>query len=137
MGKNGRLKISRERSGLTQEDLAEKMGVSQSYIGSLEKNKEFSVKKAKEIALILGIDWKWLYYGDNSDIQDTVPNNVKEAEVEYLRSILEQKDKMLLDKERTISDKEEIIQLLKEKLDSKSKDNIKSNAGAVPGKLKQ
>lgn len=71
MTKNSRLKIAREKIGMSQHDLASKLPlnkdgnpINQSYIAQLEKGKGFSLKRAKEISQILGIDYDWLFFGN-------------------------------------------------------------------------
>jgi transcriptional regulator with XRE-family HTH domain len=71
MTKNERLKIARQNSGLSQEELASKLGVNQTYIANLEKDKGFSLKKAREIGLILGIDGEELFTGNKKVITST------------------------------------------------------------------
>lgn len=63
------LKISyyRKRVGLTQEDLAERVGVSTSYIGMIEApgvNKSASLKTLYKIAVALGVPPYKLFQGD-------------------------------------------------------------------------
>lgn len=63
------LKISyyRKRVGLTQEDLAERVGVSTSYIGMIEApgvNKSASLKTIYKIAVALGVPPYKLLQGD-------------------------------------------------------------------------
>lgn len=63
------LKISyyRKRTGLTQEDLAERVGVSTSYIGMIEApgvNKSASLKTLYKIAVALGVPPYKLFQGD-------------------------------------------------------------------------
>ena len=63
------LKISyyRKRAGLTQEDLAERVGVSTSYIGMIEApgvNKSASLKTLYAIATALGVPPYKLLQGD-------------------------------------------------------------------------
>lgn len=72
MSKNSRLRLSREKSGLSQQELADKMPVNskgnrvtQSYIAQLEKDKGYSLKQAKEFARILNTSAEWLYFGNN------------------------------------------------------------------------
>ena len=57
MRKNEALKKARIASGMSQEELAAKLGVKQAYVAALESNKNFSVKKAMQIANHLDIDW--------------------------------------------------------------------------------
>lgn len=66
MTKNFRLKQARERKGLSQDELASKMGTSQAYISGLERDKAFSFKTAKKLAEILECDADELYFGDNN-----------------------------------------------------------------------
>ena len=56
MRKNEILKNERVKSGLSQEELAEKMNATQSYIAALESNKNFSRKKAIALADALSIN---------------------------------------------------------------------------------
>lgn len=72
MNKNSRLKLAREKSGFSQQELADKMPVNnkgnrvtQSYIAQIEKDKGYSLKQAKEFAKILNTSANWLYFGNN------------------------------------------------------------------------
>lgn len=56
------LRNCRERCGLTQENLAEKSGISRQMVGHLETGKANpSVKTAMVIADILGFEWTMFY----------------------------------------------------------------------------
>lgn len=58
------LRSYREQSGFTQENLAEKAGISRQMIGHLETGiANPSVKTARVIANILGFEWT-LFYGN-------------------------------------------------------------------------
>jgi len=89
MKKNDALKKARLNIGLSQEELAEKLGVKQSYIAAIESNKNFSAKKAMEIAEILGIDWRDLTVedesGDAGDKKVIKPNAVLVGDFDYPR----------------------------------------------------
>lgn len=63
MSKNSRLKRSREYVGLSQDQLAEKIGSTRGYIAQIEKDKPFSYKKTVQLAQALGIDPDWLESG--------------------------------------------------------------------------
>lgn len=84
MTKNLRLKESRIKSGLNQEQFAEKLGVKTSYVTMLENGKGFSFKKAMELAKVLGVDAQWLYFDDketNHNIsreKENLSRNLKE-----------------------------------------------------------
>lgn len=67
MTKNERLKEARLKSGKSQDELATILGVSQAYIGGLERDQAFSLKKAKAIGNALGVSGEWLYFGDEND----------------------------------------------------------------------
>ncbi len=63
------LRELREKNKMTQEDLAEKVGVTRQYIGMLEassKNVSPSVETAKKIATALGFDWV-LFFEDEKE----------------------------------------------------------------------
>ncbi len=67
------LKISyyRKRTGLTQEELAERVGVSTSYIGMIEApgvNKSASLKTLYRIATTLGVPPYKLHQNDSSNV---------------------------------------------------------------------
>lgn len=66
MTKNLRLKDARIKSGLSQSDLAKKLGVNPQYINMLEDNKGYSYKKAKELSEILNVSADWLFFGRNN-----------------------------------------------------------------------
>lgn len=64
MTKNERFKDARLKSGKSQQEIADLIGVSQAYIAGIEKKQAFSLKKAKLLAPLVGIDGEWLYFGD-------------------------------------------------------------------------
>nr|WP_252383118.1 helix-turn-helix domain-containing protein [Escherichia coli] len=74
-----RLKIGREKAGMSQAQLAEKIGLSQQSVAKIENGETLQPRKIKEIAKVLGVSQKWLQLGieDNASIPDLV---VKEAE---------------------------------------------------------
>lgn len=74
MTKNERLKAARVKSGLSQEELAVKMGVNQAYVGNLESSKGFSLKKARQIAEFLGADGDHIYFGEGKYGNEKVIN---------------------------------------------------------------
>lgn len=52
------LEQKRKERGLTQQDMADKIGVSRQYYNELEnKKRQPSVTAAKKIAQILGLEW--------------------------------------------------------------------------------
>ena len=55
-----KLREMRKRKGLTQKELAEKIGVSESYICQVENGKMISIKKLDKLAKILGCEAKEL-----------------------------------------------------------------------------
>lgn len=55
-----RLKERRKKKDLTQKELAEKIGVSESYICQIESGKMVSIRKLDELAQALGCDLKEL-----------------------------------------------------------------------------
>jgi len=54
MNIGSKLKARRRQMGLTQLELAEKIGVSESYICQIEKGKVMSLKKLSQLAKALG-----------------------------------------------------------------------------------
>lgn len=67
MTKNDRVRIARERSGISQEDLAIFMEVTQPYIAGIEKNKGFSIKVARKLSKFLGVSAEWIMFGDDGN----------------------------------------------------------------------
>ena len=55
-----KLKEMRKNKGLTQKELADKIGVSESYICQIESGKMMSIRKLDELAQVLRCDLKEL-----------------------------------------------------------------------------
>jgi len=55
---SSKLKIMRNKQGLTQLELAKKIGVSESYICQIENGKMISIKKLDKMAKALGCEPK-------------------------------------------------------------------------------
>jgi len=64
MNKNLRLKETREKKRLTQEELANKIGVFPSYIAALETRKAYGFKTAEKLAKALETTVDWLLDGE-------------------------------------------------------------------------
>lgn len=62
-----RIKMARERAGLTQQELADKVGVSQTTIMYLENGRNKSSSKIVDIANALKVDSRWLANGVESN----------------------------------------------------------------------
>lgn len=58
-----RLKSERDRAGLTQPELAQRVGIRQSFIGALETGAQKNSGFLPEIAHALGVDAYWLKTG--------------------------------------------------------------------------
>ncbi|MCA7953886.1 helix-turn-helix domain-containing protein [Burkholderia seminalis] len=65
-----RLKWARLRAGLSQEQLGDKAGVSQSTIGNLEAGTRSSARRLPQIADILGVNALWLAEGEGKPTPD-------------------------------------------------------------------
>ncbi|HBC1013212.1 TPA: helix-turn-helix transcriptional regulator [Escherichia coli] len=74
-----RLKIGREKAGMSQAQLAEKVGISQQSVAKIENGETKQPRRIKEIAKILNVSQKWLQLGveDSGSFLEFV---VKEAE---------------------------------------------------------
>jgi len=74
-----RLKIAREKAGLSQAQLAEAIGLSQQSVAKIENGETLQPRKIKEIAKALDVSQKWLQLGieENASFSDYV---VEEAE---------------------------------------------------------
>lgn len=53
---SSKLKMRRTQQGLTQMELAKKIGVSESYICQIENGKMISIKKLEKLAKVLGCE---------------------------------------------------------------------------------
>lgn len=73
MTKNLRLKEARLKAGLTQKQLADQLGVKQSYIAKVEGSDDFSPAQAQKIGEILGVSGEWIFHGDIEG--DNITNN--------------------------------------------------------------
>ena len=54
-----RLKSEREKAGMSQAQLAEKIGLSQQSVAKIENGETQQPRKIKEIAKVLGVSQKW------------------------------------------------------------------------------
>jgi len=67
------LKIQRKKRGLTQQQLAELVGVDRTLISKIESGAATpSVTTAKKIAAVLGFDWVKFFEDDSNDEQKVV-----------------------------------------------------------------
>lgn len=67
-----RTKISREKIELSQQQLADKVGVSQQSIAKIENGETLQPRKIKQLADALGVTVNWLQFGDlDGNGQDT------------------------------------------------------------------
>jgi len=58
-----RFKFARENAGLSQDDLAVKVGVTQQSIAKIENGITLQPRKIKELAISLGVSQQWLQLG--------------------------------------------------------------------------
>lgn len=66
--KNDRLTLMREKAGITQGELANRIGVTQSAIAYYESGKrEPSVQVAIKIAQYFGVSVEWLFFANKND----------------------------------------------------------------------
>lgn len=96
------LKFYRKQSGLTQEKLAEKIGMSTSYIGDMEARERFpSAETIDKIADVLDIPVSTLFYERSSP--QNVKDNFEKIYGKTLKSEL---------KERLLKDVDEVLDLI-------------------------
>lgn len=76
-----RLKLARETKGLSQQQLADRVGVSQSTIGNLEAGTRQSARKLPQIADALGVNALWLSEGRGPMALTTDAINVRPVEI--------------------------------------------------------
>lgn len=75
-----RIRITREKAGLSQQQLAEKVGVSQQAVAKIERGDTIQPRKIKQLALCLGVSVNWLQYGDVEENAEESGLIVKEWE---------------------------------------------------------
>lgn len=76
-----RFKFARENAGLSQEDLAVKVGLTQQSIAKIENGITLQPRKIKELALSLGVSQQWLQLGieENAVLSNYVVQESEEA----------------------------------------------------------
>lgn len=75
-----RVRIARERARMSQQQLADKVGVSQQSIAKIERSDTVQPRKIKQLALALGVNVHWLQYGDIEENAEDIGLIVKEWE---------------------------------------------------------
>lgn len=130
MAMTDKIRELREAKGWSQEVMAEKMGIATSNYARLERGEvKLDWDKLQQIANIYKIDLVQLVEAENkglviqqtlsfqSDIQDNNKNysSMPEElvfEIEKLKLIIQHKDELLAQKDRELTAKEKIIELL-------------------------
>lgn len=88
-----RVRKLRKERGLTQEQLSEKVGLSEVYYGLAERGKGFKLKTLVKICNILDTNLNYLLCGiENKNEDNEIHNLIKEADSEkayYLEQIIE------------------------------------------------
>lgn len=76
-----RLKIAREKAGLSQAQLGEKIGLSQQSVAKIENGETRQPRKIKEIAVALGVSQTWLLLGmdENGSLENFIVEEVEET----------------------------------------------------------
>ncbi len=79
-----RLKIAREKKGMSQAQLAELIGLSQQSVAKIENGDTLQPRKIKDIAKALDVSQKWLQLGieENGSISDFVVEELEEAKLD-------------------------------------------------------
>lgn len=124
---NETVKVMREMNQLTQEDMAEKLGMSVNGYSKLERGiSKLSLEKLEQIATIFNINVSDLYsanekgffclFSENSQNNSTYYANsdAVAAENEKLKLMVEYQKELLLQKDNEISALKEIITLMKQ-----------------------
>lgn len=65
---SGRVRMARQRAGLTQQDLAERVGITQPSVSELERGDSQRSAYLPEIAVECGVDIHWLAFGDGAPV---------------------------------------------------------------------
>lgn len=66
-----RLSKRRKELGLTQKELAKRVGLTQGTIGQLERGLLQTTKKIYELAQVLAVDTQWLLFGTENAVDET------------------------------------------------------------------
>lgn len=79
-----RLKIAREKAGISQAQLAERIGISQQSVAKIESGETLQPRKIKEIANVLNVSQKWLQLGieENGTLSNFVVQEAEDAELD-------------------------------------------------------
>ncbi|MFH3514263.1 helix-turn-helix transcriptional regulator [Citrobacter sp. 70972423] len=79
-----RLKIAREKKGLSQAQLADMIGLSQQSVAKIENGETLQPRKIKEIAKVLDVSQKWLQLGieENGEISSYVVEELEDAKLD-------------------------------------------------------
>lgn len=79
-----RLKIAREKKGMSQAQLADLIGLSQQSVAKIENGDTLQPRKIKEIAKALDVSQKWLQLGieENGSISDFIVEELEEAKLD-------------------------------------------------------
>ena len=121
MSVNEKIKLIREAKGLTQEQVAEKLGISSTAYGNIERgDNDPKLSKLEKIAEILGIKLPELVdSSENGILNINFKNKQRDVyfgsstELEKQQLIIELKDKELAMQQRENENLREIIALLK------------------------
>jgi len=137
MTKNLRLKESRIKAGLNQEQFAEKLGVKTSYVTMLENGKGFSFKKAQELAKLLGVDAEWLYFDDKENTQKNIKGTLShnpetKSDPMQSRELIEMQKKVIEMQEAEINRLKEELEKLHDAI--KHENPVKGNSHASSGR---
>lgn len=86
MAFNDRIKEARLASGLTQEQVAEKIGIAKSTLTGYEKgNREPSIPTVKKLMDILNVDANFLYQDEMTDLRQTDDSYYSKSEQEVIK----------------------------------------------------
>lgn len=117
-----KIRFLRREKNLTQEEMAEKLGMSPVSYGKIERGETDYLSKLEKIAETLGIDlMELLMLGEKNVVCFNMDNNILQVsgstelafEIEKLQLIIQHDKEMLAQKDKDIERLETIIELLK------------------------